>query len=188
MHNILTSIPDKRIDKNTTSLKFKKDLINFFKNKNVNTCLEVGTNKGWTTKVLSSIFQQVHTIEIDRLLVEQAKVNNKEASNIRYHNIDATKKWNLDVRTFNVIFIDCIHSMQAVLNDIEQSLTYYPKYLVFDDYGLPENNPSVKEAVQHFISSSDITESQIVYIGEPAGSQPRIGRTLVDWEGVIITL
>ena len=43
MKDILSGIPDKRQEKNTTSLKFKSDLIKFFgeeyKNK---TCLEIG--------------------------------------------------------------------------------------------------------------------------------------------------
>ena len=48
---ILDSIPDKTQDKQTTSLKFKQDVIEFFKDKNLDTCLEIGTNHGWTTRI-----------------------------------------------------------------------------------------------------------------------------------------
>ena len=51
MKDILNGIPDKTQEKNTTSLKFKKDLIEYlgddYKDK---TCLEIGTNKGYTTR------------------------------------------------------------------------------------------------------------------------------------------
>ena len=43
---IFKNIPDKRQYKNTTSLKFKEDLIDFFSDiGSDNTILEVGTNK-----------------------------------------------------------------------------------------------------------------------------------------------
>ena len=56
-YDILTEVPDKRNEKNTTSLKFKKDLIDYlgddYKDK---TCLEIGTHKGYSTRILSSLF------------------------------------------------------------------------------------------------------------------------------------
>ena len=45
-NKILKGIPDKRQDTDTTSLKFKRDLIEFFeKDYHDKTCLEIGTNK-----------------------------------------------------------------------------------------------------------------------------------------------
>lgn len=185
---LLDSIPDKRVDKNTTSLKFKEDLISFFSNKNLESCLEIGTNLGWTTRILSNIFKEVHTIEVSSLLVERAKENNKDSTNIKFYNIDATKRWNISKDTFDVIFIDCIHTKAAVIEDIRQGLEYFPKYLVFDDYGLPEKTPAVKDAVLDFIEANEEHSIEITYIGEPSGSEPRIGRKLIDWEGVILSV
>lgn len=179
------NIPDKRIDKNTTSLKFKKDLIDFFSDKRLGSCLEVGTNLGWTTKILSNIFKEVHTIELSPLFIERAKEHNKEKTNVRFHNIDATKRWNINEDTFDVIFIDCIHTRAAVIEDIRQGLEYSPKYLVFDDFGLI---PAVKGAVLDFVEANKEHNIKITYIGEPEGSEPRIGKKLVDWEGVILTV
>lgn len=184
----LQDIPDKRVDKNTTSLKFKKDLFEFFSSKNLESCLEIGTNLGWTTRVLSNIFKEVHTIEVSPLLVERAKEINKDSTNIKFHNIDATKRWNINKDTFDVIFIDCIHTRAAVIEDIRQGLEYSPKYLVFDDYGLPEEVPAVKDAVLDFIEANKEHDIEVTYIGEPAGSEPRIGRRLIDWEGVILSV
>ena len=65
MKDILNGIPDKTQEKNTTSLKFKKDLIEYlgddYKDK---TCLEIGTNKGYTTRILSFLFKKVSPVKI----------------------------------------------------------------------------------------------------------------------------
>ena len=184
----LNNIPDKRVDKNTTSLKFKEDVIEFFKDKQLSSCLEVGTNRGWTTRVLSFLFDDVHTIEYSTKLVQEAKQHNGDRDNITFHNIDARLPWNINKEKFDIIFIDCIHSREAVLSDISQGLKYSPKYIVFDDYGLPEEVPSVKEAVLDFLEHNKEFDIEITYVGEPAGSEPRIGRRLVDWEGVILSI
>ena len=66
MNDILKGIPDKRQDKNTTSLKFKQDMIEFlgddYKDK---TCLEIGSHRGYTTRVLSFLFKKVISCEIN---------------------------------------------------------------------------------------------------------------------------
>ena len=85
MNEMLKNIPDKRQDKNTTSLKFKEDLIDFFgddyKDK---TCLEIGTSKGYTTRVLSFLFKKVITCEINDDLISFAKDVNKDRDNIEF--------------------------------------------------------------------------------------------------------
>ena len=179
------NIPDKREDKNTTSLKFKQDLIEFFEQEELSTCLEVGTSRGWTTLVLSNLFEEVHTMEISLDLISQAKENTSERTNITFHNKDVTEDWNLPLTNFDVIFIDCIHSYEAVVSDIIKSVSYSPSYLVFDDYGLP-HLPGVRKAIREFLKVNPHLEC--TYIGEPKGNEPRRGKPLVDWEGVIIKL
>ena len=59
MTDIFDNVPDKRQDKNTTSLKFKRDLIEFFgEDYKDKTCLEIGTHRGYTTKILSSLLMK----------------------------------------------------------------------------------------------------------------------------------
>ena len=64
MNDILKGIPDKRQDKNTTSLKFKQDMIEFlgddYKDK---ICLEIGAHRGYTTRILSFLFKEVISCE-----------------------------------------------------------------------------------------------------------------------------
>ena len=106
---ILKDIPDKRQDKDTTSLKFKKDLIEFFgedwKDK---TCLEIGTNRGYTTRILSFLFKKVITCEYDSELVNFAKNVNKDRDNIEFLQKDVYQStW--DFENIDVSFIDCVH-------------------------------------------------------------------------------
>lgn len=183
---MLKGIPDKRQDKNTTSLKFKEDVIKYFESKKLDLCIEVGTNKGWTTRILSMLFKRVITIEYDTLLVRKAQENNKDRTNIEYLNGDAyNSDWGLE-ESADVGMIDCDHAYKNVKQDIENCLKYNVKYLIFDDYGLPESEPAVKVAVDEFIKNNP--EVKTTYIGEPKGSEPRVGRQLVDWEGVILCM
>ena len=183
---MLEGIPDKRQDKNTTSLKFKEDVIKYFKSKKLDLCIEVGTNKGWTTRILSMLFKRVITIEHSPALVYTAQENNKDRTNIEYLNGDAyNSDWGLD-ETADVAMIDCVHAYKNVKQDIENCLECNVKYLIFDDYGLPESEPAVKVAVDEFIKNNP--NVKVTYIGEPKGSEPRVGRPLVDWEGVIICM
>jgi hypothetical protein len=184
--NMLDNIPDKRVDKNTTSLKFKQDVIDFFTDKKLNNCIEVGTNKGYTTRILSSIFKQVITMEYSPNLVDIARQTNSDRTNIEYLQGDVyNSDWGLE-SDYDVAFIDCNHDYEYVKQDIKNCLKYNVKYIIFDDYGLPEDKPSVKPAVDEYIKENGLTD--VTYIGEGEGDEPRIGRRLVDWEGVIVKI
>lgn len=185
MNAILSNIPDKRIDKNTTSLQFKQDVMAFFKDMQLDNCIEVGTSYGYSTYVLSHLFNNVTTIDINIEHINKAKTFNSSRTNITYLLGDSTgTDWDLDEK-FDVAFIDADHSYKAVVRDIQQCMSVgKPEmYIIFDDYGLPEQLPAVKQAVDEYINNGTLTV--IKYIGEPAGSEPRLGRPLVDWEGVI---
>ena len=182
----LDNIPDKREDRNTTSLQFKKDLIEFFSDKSLSNCLEVGTNRGWTTLVLSHIFDTVTTFEYYPKLIEESKTNTSGRTNINFLQRDVTQDWNLPDSEYDVVFIDCIHTYENVIQDITNSIKYQPKYLIFDDYGLPDI-PGVNRAINDFIKANPGLVEK-TYIGESKGNEPRIGKPLVDWEGVILKL
>lgn len=184
--SILNNIPDKREDRNTTSLKFKEDILNFFNDIDCTNfkCIEVGTNRGYTTKVLSSIFKNVVTMEYNQDLVQFAMDYNRDRTNIEYLQGDVYEMdWGLDT-DYNVAFIDCVHTYKAVKQDIKNCLSYGVDYIIFDDYGLPDTQLDVKAAIDEFINENK--PFNVTYIGEPKGNEPRIGKPLVDWEGVII--
>ena len=113
-NKILKGIPDKRQDTDTTSLKFKRDLIEFFeKDYQDKTCLEIGTNKGYTTRILSFLFKNVITCENDWDLLKFAEDVNKDRDNIEFIKKDVYRTtWNFE--DISVVFIDCDHEINSV--------------------------------------------------------------------------
>lgn len=184
----LDNIPDKTVFKSTTSHKFKQDVYNFFKDKNLDTCLEIGTNRGWTTRILSDLFKTVHTIEFDSDNMSHAKQNNFDKSNVLFYLGDAYDRSNYNtISNINVAFIDCIHTYDAVLYDINTCLSLMDLekglYIIFDDYGHPTST-GVKQAILEAINSGLKIEQ---YIGEASGYQYNDTTTLIDHEGIILS-
>ena len=108
---ILALVPDKFEHKTTTSKKFKRDVYSFFdkpefKNK---TALEIGSNLGYTTFILSFLFKQVYGInekEFDKA-DEFCKRNSR--NNVKFFGQDVYK-YGLPVDTADVIMVDALHT------------------------------------------------------------------------------
>ena len=81
-NELINSLPDKKEYKNTTSHKFKRDLMSFFEDKQINNALEIGANHGHTTKVLSHIANKVYAIDWLTENIEYIKEVNKDRSNV----------------------------------------------------------------------------------------------------------
>jgi len=194
MYDVLKDMPEKNLDfKDTTSLKWKKDVIDFFNDKGLDSCLEIGTCKGMTTRILSELFNKVYTVEYQQRLVDDAKEFNKECTNIEFICGDAYNNqtyMNLP-KTFNVVVIDCIHEYDWVVADIQRALTMFNEdtglYLVFDDHGHPEST-GVKSAIDFAIEQGLKVEK---YIGEKPGFEvERVNGskfTLIYDEGIILS-
>lgn len=171
-YKILEGVLEKNLEnKDTTSLKWKRDVIDFFYDKNLKSCLEVGTCFGVTTKVLSSLFDVVDTIEFNQKRLTRAKKYCSSIDNIRFILNDAydVKTYDTLRQHYDVVVIDCMHLYENVIFDINQALTRMNSntgiYLVFDDYGHPDS-PGVHRAVNEAIEAGLVIESEI---GEPAG-------------------
>lgn len=194
MYDVLKNMPEKNLDfKDTTSLRWKKDVIDFFNDKGLDSCLEIGTCKGMTTRILSELFNKVYTVEYQQRLVDDAKEFNKECTNIEFICGDAYNNqtyMNLP-KTFNVVVIDCIHEYDWVVADIQRALKMFNEdtglYLVFDDHGHPEST-GVKLAIDYAIEQGLKVEK---YIGEKPGFEvERINGskfTLIYDEGIILS-
>ena len=184
---IFKDIPDKREYKNTTSLKFKEDLIDAFQDIGQEyTCLELGTNHGHTTRILSFLFKHVVTLDwLEEPNLRMAKELNRDRDNITYIQKDVYESWSdLDLPMFQVALIDCGHEYEHLVSDINNCIRYGSdsQYMIFDDYGIP--GYGVKDAINNRIET--IPElNKIVDIGEKAGDEPRPGKILLDTEGVI---
>lgn len=187
IQEILKGIPDKRKYKETTSLKFKEDVYNAFKEIGKEyTCLEVGTNHGHTTRILSFIFKHVVTLDWrEEPNLRMARELNHDRDNITYIQANAYRSWkSLNLPVFQVSFIDCGHDYTSVSSDINNCIRYGSdtQYMIFDDYGLPGSD--VKQAINDQIETIPGLK-KIADIGEPKGNEPRIGKPLLDSEGII---
>ena len=187
MKDILKGIPDKRQDKNTTSLKFKKDLISYLgDNYKDKVCLEIGTSKGYSTRMLSHLFKKVITCENNIDNINFAKDINKDRDNIEFLNKDVyNTPWNF--KDIDVVFIDCNHEISYVLSDIRNAINLCKNnddiLLIFDDYGLDNPWKGVKEAIATY--DTDDRFEIVKEIGEPKGSDCNPRALLRDVEGVI---
>lgn len=193
MEGILKGIPEKQgTYKNTTTLKWKRDLIDFFIDKKLNKCLEIGTCDGITTKVLSEIFQEVWSIEFNLKRFNRAKEFCKDQTNINFihGNAYSDMTYNNFPSSFDIAVIDCIHEYNNVMFDINRALSFFNGekiYLVFDDHGHPQH-PGVKKAIEDAISQGLKLEK---FIGEEPGftvtRKDNSSFSLTSKEGVILS-
>lgn len=190
---ILKNTPEKDgANKDTTSLKWKKDLINFFKDKELNQCLEIGTCRGITTKILSKLFKEVWSIEFNINRLNSAKSLCENESNVNFIHGDAYQDITYKgfPSKFDIAVIDCVHEYNNVMFDINRALSFFNGnkiYLVFDDYGHP-THPGVKSAIDDSIKQGLKLET---YIGEDPGftvnRTNNTSFTLTSKEGVILS-
>lgn len=184
---------DKYQNLSTTSFKFKKDVWEFFEGSDKLNCVEFGTHKGQTTRVLSHLFDKglVYTINLPGHF-DSAKKLNFDRTNIKYVGFDLYQtsiEENFNHKPISVFFIDAVHTESAVLTDVARTgnmkLANGDIYYIFDDYGLER---PVWQAVNQMMYVGKLEKVQ--YIGhEPNtsfGGQPE--RSLKDWEGIICKL
>jgi len=181
---MLSQLPDKNSAKTTTSLKWKSDFIDFFKNdkfKKIDS-IEVGSSLGHTTRVMSFLFKSVTALDN---LGERHVISNKlnyDRDNITFRTMDVyNEKWNF--QNMGVVVIDCVHDYNHVREDIKNSMNLFDKpYIVFDDYGL---FPDVKKGIDEFIDEGKLILKK--KIGMSAGFEfsKTLNKILTDREGLI---
>jgi SAM-dependent methyltransferase len=183
LNELLALVPDKSKDRTTTSHRFKTDLYNFFKKPEFEnkTCLEIGCKNGYTTIFLTCIFKLVYGINYDTVVSPDNFLKSHGRSNYELFAQDVYKL-GLPVKSADVIFVDAVHTYDAVIMDVSNSLKLTSsgkKYFVFDDIGL---YPEVKSAVDVLIGNNILKmETKIGYSPFETGF---VG-FLDDYEGVI---
>ena len=160
---LLKGLPDKWESKTTTTLRYKSEMINFFRDKKYKdmTVLEIGSSNGHSTKVLSHLFKSVTAVDILKERHIHSHENyNKNNTNIDYVVADVyNNSW--DFGHHDVVFIDCIHDYKHVKSDIENALKICNKpIIIFDDYGL---FPDIKKAIDEYIESDKF--KVLTYVG-----------------------
>ena len=191
IEQILSQVPNKRDNKDTTSYEFKKDLYDFFwENKwRDRSVLEVSCSRGYSSYLLSHLFKQVYAVDYTRDLLDFASKFNQSRGrkNIQFIQCDIYNSpyW-AKLPKADVVFLDADHRYKSAVYDIRNAWTQSLNkggYLIVDDYGLPGSG--VHRAVNDLVKENTRL-TKVNYIGEPAGSDCRSGRKLLDWEGVIL--
>ena len=123
----------------TCSSKMRYDIYDFFKDKSNFKIAEIGSHKGYSTKILSKIFSNVYAVDNSIEWTEFNKNFNKDATNIEYVILDIYKdSWRVLPDDIEVSFIDAGHSYECCKSDIFNSIKQFKKlqYIIFDDYGV----------------------------------------------------
>jgi len=172
IEQLINNIPDKQLRwKSTTSRVFKQDLYNFLSDKNINNSLEIGTNQGLTSLILSHVSTNVYTIELLEHNIIEAKKHCADRNNITFLKGDAYSDLTYYAcpKYFDVAVIDCLHDYDHVIMDINRALSYMDPdkgmYIIFDDYSHPDF-PGVTAAINESIQSGLHLEC---HIGHRAG-------------------
>ena len=123
----------------TCSSKMRYDIYDFFKYKPYLKIAEIGSHKGYSTKILSKIFSKVYAVDNSIEWTEINKNYNKESTNIEYVMLDIyNDNWEIIPEDIEVSFIDADHSYNGCKNDILNSIKQFKnlQYIIFDDYGV----------------------------------------------------
>ena len=182
--NLLRDSIRKSESKTTTSIKFKADVVDFFRDNFENkTVLEIGTSLGYGTKILSGLFKKVITVDNSSEKIYEAKENLKHLDNIDFRLMDVyNHRWNFDEKV-DVVFIDCVHTYEHLKSDVDNSLNTFDKPIIFfDDYGL---FPDLKRLIDEYV---DMGKFKILKkIGQHKGKiYPKTqNKILLDREGII---
>jgi O-methyltransferase len=137
----------------TCSKKMRYDIFNFFINNSHFKIAEIGSHKGYSTKILSQIFSKVYAVDNNIEWTNFNKNYNKDSNNIEYVMLDLYKdNWDVLPDDIEVSFIDAAHSYEGCKSDIINSINRFKnlQYIIFDDYGVW---PGVKKIIDELIEN-----------------------------------
>jgi predicted O-methyltransferase YrrM len=126
--------------------------------------MEIGFNRGASalTWLLNGV-DFLYSVDVDGSMNSvnflKAQFNSKERIRFNFKRINSQllTKETLGM-DFDLIFIDGDHSFNGCGNDIEKSLLFNPKFLLFDDYFHPGHQADIQAAIRHFPNLKMIKE------------------------------
>ena len=187
-NHFLNKVKSKIDDKDTTSRKFKEDLITHFQSFGDKTLLELGCNRGHTTRVYASLFKKVIGVERSENNLKQAKENCSDVDNVEFIHQDVYDS-NFSLPKADVVHIDAGHNHQEVLYDIDRCIKQLGNpILIFDDvckklFPNGEIGNTIRTAIDQNIEDGRL--GIVKYIGEDKGYTTGNGKTLLGREGMI---
>ena len=153
----------------TCSSEMRIDIMHFFCSKKNFKVVEIGSHKGYSTKVLSKIFSKVYAVDNNIEWTNFNKNYNKDATNIEYIMLDLYKNnWSILPEDIEVSFIDADHSYNGCKSDIINSIKHFKnlKYIIFDDYGVWSG---VKQIIDELINNKTLKFERFIGINNVPG-------------------
>jgi FkbM family methyltransferase len=153
----------------TCSSKMRYDIYDFFKDKSEFKIAEIGSHKGYSTKILSKIFSKVYAVDNSIEWTNFNKNYNKDITNIEYVMLDIYKdSWEILPDDIEVSFIDAVHSYDGCKSDIMNSINRFKnlQYIIFDDYGVWNG---VKQIVDELIQNKTLIFEKFIGINNVPG-------------------
>eukprot|EP00435_Cladocopium_sp_Y103_P034576 s1155_g8.t4 len=136
-----------------------EDLRNFFAPKaSTWTILELGSYRGYTSRVFSDLFSRVIAVDASEAFLNFNRRYNKDRRNILFvhlhSRVDSLRS--LRQNEVEVAMVDAEHEYASVHRDTNQLLRYFRsslKYVIFDDFGTDEG---VMRAVREFVQRGQL--------------------------------
>jgi hypothetical protein len=137
MYSLLKNTVHIETDIWTCSCKMRIDIADFFVSKKNYKIVEIGSHKGYSTKILSKIFSKVYAVDNSVEWTAFNKNFNKDATNIEYVMLNIYKdSWVILPDDIEVSFIDAGHTYEQCKSDIVNCIKQLKnlQYIIFDDY------------------------------------------------------
>ena len=153
----------------TCSSKMRIDIADFFVSKKNFKIAEIGSHKGYSTRVLSKLFSKVYAVDNSAEWTNFNKNFNKDSTNIEYVMLDIYKEnWEVLPEDIEVSFIDADHSYNGCKSDIINSINRFKnlQYIIFDDYGVW---PGVKQIIDELISNKTLQFERFIGLNDVPG-------------------
>ena len=179
-------IESKDVNKQCTTLKFKKDIYKTFNKpyfKNM-TLLELGCNQGNTTRVYAECFGKVIAVDMTEDNIKKAKKKCQDVDNVEFITADVYDS-NFKLPKADAVHTDAGHTYQHVAYDIDRCIDLLDNPIfILDDYGNPKQD--IKKAINDKVKQHKLKIDK--FIGEKEGYISVHGLVFDDREGVIINL
>jgi hypothetical protein len=170
----------------TCSEKMRYDIYDFFKDKTHFKIAEIGSHKGYSTKILSKIFSKVYAVDNSIEWTNFSKEFNKDIPNIEYVMLNIyTDSWDILPDDIEVTFIDADHSYQGCKSDIMNSINRLKnlQYIILDDYGVWNG---VKQIVDELIENKTFKFERFIGITDVPGPNNIVVKNVN--EGIICSI
>uniref|UniRef100_A0A6C0KV58 Uncharacterized protein n=1 Tax=viral metagenome TaxID=1070528 RepID=A0A6C0KV58_9ZZZZ len=170
----------------TCSYKMRYNIYEFFKYKRHFKIAELGSYKGYSTKVLSKIFKRVYAVDGSIEWTNFNKELNKDSTNIEYVMLDMYKdSWNVLPDDIEIAFVDCPHNYENCKSDVMNSIKHFKKlkYFVFRNYG---DWCGVKKIVDEMTKNNTLKFEKFIGINDVPGLNRSIFKNIN--EGIICSV